>query len=230
MPRELSLVHLVREPARSDGARPPLLLLLHGLKEDERGLHGLSAALDDRLLRVSARGIRTIRPGAFAWYHVTFAPEGPIVDPAEVEGSRLAILGFIDELVSAYGADPDRVFLMGFSQGAIMSLAVALTEPEKIAGVVSMSGRIPPGVVPRIAAAERLAGLPIFAAHGTQDRVLPIEHGRAARELISRYPIELEYKEYPMGHLIGPESLREASAWLGARVGDASRERRTGSA
>jgi phospholipase/carboxylesterase len=226
MSRELSLVHLVREAVGPSATRPPILLLLHGLKEDERGLHELAAGLDDRFLRVSARGIRTIKPGAFAWYHVKFTPEGPIVDPGEVEESRLAILAFVDELVAAYGADPERVFLMGFSQGAIMSLCVALTEPERVAGVVSMSGRIPPSVHSRIAPAGRLGKLSVFAAHGTEDRVLPIEHGRATRELLSRYPIELEYREYPMGHGIGPESLRDASAWLGARLDSTRRERR----
>jgi phospholipase/carboxylesterase len=120
-----------------------------------------------------------------------------VINPAQAEASRQALIRFIDEAVAAYGADPARVYLMGFSQGAIMSASVALTVPELVAGAVLMSGRILPEIRPALAAPSRLAGLPILLVHGTADAVLPIQHGRASRALLENLPVDLDYREYP---------------------------------
>jgi phospholipase/carboxylesterase len=210
-------VHLVRPQAAGDGA-PPLLLLLHGVGSNERDLFALAPQLDPRFVVLSARAPNTRAPGSYAWFEVTFTPQGPVINPEQAEASRQTLLGFIDEAVAAYGADPRRVYLMGFSQGAIMSASVALTEPERVAGAVLMSGRILPEIRPLIAAPERLAGLPVLLIHGVQDAVLPIYHGRASRELLSSLPVALTSSEYQMGHEVRPESLAEVSAWLTAQL------------
>jgi phospholipase/carboxylesterase len=219
MQKTLSLVHAIREPSVAVAGPPPLLLLLHGLGGDERNLLGLAPELDGRFFCASARAPYAMGGDAYAWFGVQFSADGPVIRAEEAESSRLALLRFIDELVAAYGVDARGVFLMGFSQGAIMSLGAALTVPEKIAGVVAMSGRILPEILPRIAPADRLKGLRVLIAHGTGDPVLPIEHGRAAKEVLSRLPLELSYHEYPMGHEISDESLGDIALWLGDRVG-----------
>lgn len=218
MSASLSLIHEVREPSAPSGGPPPLLLLLHGLGSDEGDLLGLAPELGGSFLCVSARGPYALGPGAFAWYHVGFGPEGPTIRPEEAEASRLGLIRFIDELVEAYGADAGRVYLMGFSQGAIMSLGVALTRPDKPAGVVAMSGRLLPELLPRLAEGERLVGLPLFVAHGTMDAVIPIADGRDAARRLKEMRTDLDYREYPMGHEISGASLADAAAWLGKRL------------
>jgi phospholipase/carboxylesterase len=212
----LSLTHLSR-PAAAGGA-PPMLLLLHGVGSNERDLFSLAPQLDPRLLVLSARAPHTRAPGSYAWFAVQFTPSGPVIDPEQAEASRIALLRFIAEAAAAYGADPRRVYLMGFSQGAIMSASVALTEPEAVAGAVLMSGRILPEIRPQIADAGRLAGLPILLLHGTEDAVLPIQHGRASRDLLGALPVALTYNEYRMGHEVTADSLADVQAWLAARL------------
>jgi len=107
---------------------------------------------------------------------------------------------------------------MGFSQGAIMSASVALTQPELVAGVVLMSGRILPEIRPLMADPERLEELPFLIVHGTDDVVLPIVYGRASRELLSSLPVKLTYHEYKMGHEVSQESLADVTAWLSAQL------------
>ena len=124
-------------------------------------------------------------------------------------------------MLTAYGGDPARVYLLGFSQGAIMSASVVLTEPELVAGAVLMSGRILPEIDPLIAAPERLAGKPILLVHGTGDQVLPIHNGRRSRDLLSKLPVALDYREYSIGHEISQRSLADVTAWLTARLDDA---------
>ena len=217
MASTFSLPHLNRPPAVAAPA-PPLLLLLHGVGSHERDLMGLAPFLDPRFYIVSARGPNVLAQGAYAWFHVEFTAAGPVIDPREAEASRVTLLRFIDEVVEAYGVDQRRIFLLGFSQGAIMSLSLALTEPKKVAGVVAMSGRILPEVLPRVAPPDTLAGLPILLVHGTADPVLGIEYGRAARDRLSALPVALTYREYPMGHQVTEESLADVAAWLRERL------------
>ncbi len=218
MPETLSLVHVTQRPRQPSPGAPPLLLLLHGVGSHEGDLIQLAPYLDGRFFVVSARAPVTLAPGMYAWFEVQLDPVRPIINPEQAESSRKRLITFIDEAVNAYDLDPARVYLMGFSQGAIISLSVALTRPEKVAGVVAMSGRVLPEIAPLIAPPEALTGLPVFVAHGTDDRVLPIHHGRAARDLLQRLPVALSYREYVMGHQVSDESLAEIAAWLGERL------------
>ena len=127
--KQLSLTHIVRQPAVPSEGRPPLLILLHGVGSNEQDLMGLAPSLDGRFLIVSARAPISLSQGAYAWFHIQFTPNGIVIRPEEAEASRLQLLKFVDEVVEAYQADPARVFLMGFSQGSIMSLAASLTSP-----------------------------------------------------------------------------------------------------
>jgi phospholipase/carboxylesterase len=214
---QFSLIHVVREPAQNAG-QPPLLILLHGVGSNEHDLIGLAPALDPGFLIVSARAPITLGESAFGWYHVQFSPTGHVIDPDEAERSRGLILQFVDEVVRSYNADANRVFLMGFSQGCIMSLAAALSQPRKFAGVVGMSGRMLPGLESKMAPADRLKGLPVMIVHGTYDSVLPIEFGRAIRDTLQQLPVDLTYREYQMGHHVSQESFADVTAWLAVQL------------
>ena len=221
--KTLSLVHLVSQP-KVGASTPPLLLLLHGVGSNEHDLFGLVPYLDKRFLIISVRATNTLGPGSYAWFEVDFTPQGPVINPAQAEASRLALITFLDEAVNAYDADPKKVYLMGFSQGAIMSASIALTHPQLVAGAVLMSGRILPEIQPLIASNEELSGLPFLVVHGTADMVLPISYGRASRQLLSSLPVELTYHEYRMGHEVSQESLADVTAWLSAQLDKATVE------
>ena len=209
----LPLVHLVHQPGIETDT-PPLLLLLHGVGSNEQDLFGLVPFLDKRFLIISARAPNTLAPGSYAWFEITFTPQGPSINPQQAEASRETLITFIKEAVTLYGADSQRVYLMGFSQGAIMSASVALTQPELVAGAVLMSGRILPEIRTLMASNDALFGFPFLVVHGTADRVLPVTYGRASRDLLSSLPVDLTYREYSMGHEVSQESLSDVAAWL----------------
>jgi len=214
----LSLTHLIREP-KTRSANPPLLLLLHGVGSNERDLFELAPHLDERFFVVSARAPITLSAGSYAWFHVEFTPDNRIIiNPDDAEASRELLLKFIDELVAAYSLSAKQVYLMGFSQGAIISQSIALTRPDKIAGVVAMSGRVLPEVLPQQAQSEAFGRLPVMVVHGLNDQVLNISYGRNARDVWSKLPIALTYREYAMGHEVTQESLRDIAAWLKERL------------
>jgi len=215
--KTLPLVHLVRQPIIEAGT-PPLLLLLHGIGSNEHDLYGLAPFLDKRFLIISVRAPNKLGPGSYAWFEVDFTPQGPVIKPEQAESSHKTLIIFLKEAITAYGADPKQVYLMGFSQGAIMSASVALIQPELVAGAVLMSGRIPLEIRQLIASNEELSGFPFLVVHGTADMVLPITYGRDSRELLSSLPVDLTYHEYPMGHEVSQESLRDVTAWLAEQL------------
>jgi phospholipase/carboxylesterase len=213
------LTHLVRRPAQGDGA-PPLLLLLHGIGSNEDDLFGLAPYLDARFLIVSARAPNSYGWGGYAWFEIEWLPDRIVIDREQAAASRELIIRFIGEAATTYGADPARVYLLGFSQGAMMASWVALSRPDLVAGAVLMSGRIPEELRDQIAAPEQLNGKPFLVTHGTRDQTLPIQNGRASRDLLQQLPVDLTYREYPMAHEVSAQSLADVAAWLSARLGD----------
>jgi phospholipase/carboxylesterase len=83
-----------------------------------------------------------------------------------------------------------------------------------LAGVVAMSGRLPMQALEREPDGEALTGKPVLITHGLHDTVLTVEQGRAARDYLSALPVELTYREYPMGHEVSQQSLRDVTGWL----------------
>src|SRR5215470_16871406 len=216
--RIFSLFHQVAPPKSGLEVKPPLLLLLHGYGANEDDLFSLAPYLDGRFMIVSARAPIMLQPMSYAWFNLGFTPQGIVINPEEAESSRRMIRKFLGEIVEAYDCDPKAVYLMGFSQGAMMSLAVALTYPGSAAGVVAMSGRVPSQTLEQIADKDTLIGLPIFVAHGTRDMLIPIGQGRDARAKLSELPVELTYREYDMGHEISYDSLKDVAEWLNERL------------
>jgi phospholipase/carboxylesterase len=215
----LSLVHLAR-PATATGEddRPPLLLLLHGVGANERQMAAIAAHLDPRFLVLSIRSPLALGREAYGWFHVTFTPRGPQIGAEEAAAGWQAIARFADEAVAAYGADPRRVYVGGFSQGGIMALAALLTAPERFAGAICMSGRLLPEVLPLAAGSERLRSKPVLIVHGTHDETLGIQFARWAREQLETMPLVLTYRELPMGHEVSGASLDEVAGWLTAQL------------
>jgi len=216
--RNLSLVHHVAEPREKSQGKAPLIVLLHGIGSNEDDLYSLAPYLDGRFMIVSARAPVVMGAGSFGWFNIELTPRGMVADLEEAERSRHIISKFIDELIDTYHADPACVFLMGFSQGAMMSLSVALTRPERVAGVVAMSGRLPSQALAQFSGPEALRGMPIFVSHGIYDPLLPIDGGRDCRDKLKALPVELTYREYPMGHEVSMESLRDVAAWLSSTL------------
>jgi phospholipase/carboxylesterase len=221
VPAHPEFVAAVREP-RVASPRPPLLVLLHGIGADEHDLLPLADALDPRLRVASLRAPYEAEPMGHAWYALDWRTSPPTPRLDEAERSRRDLCAFLPALAARHGADPSRTFLLGFSQGAIMALAVALTRPDLVRGVVAHSARLLPFLATPggRAAPEAHADLEVLLLHGADDDVIPVESGRAIRDLLRPLLGErVTYAEHDAGHFVTRESLADAAAWLAARVG-----------
>lgn len=211
-----SIKTIERKPRVSGNAPPPLALLLHGYGAGERDLFDFADYLDPRFHVVSARAPLSLPWGGFAWYHLGGQP-GRLVPDAATRASAVELLErFVAGLPAHVGADPARVYLLGFSQGAIMSLALAARRRELVAGVVAISGYLDPETLP--APAPSFDRLPILQMHGSYDDVIPVRAAHLTRDALQGSSARHEYHEYPIGHGIHPEGLQLIQRWLAARL------------
>lgn len=205
------LVHLTREPRSKEGL-PPLVVLLHGVGSNEADLFDLEGAFAPEFRVVSARAPLAMGPRSFAWFPVQFTPTGPVADVVQAEASRVRLAEFVSWCINQ-GADPARVYLVGFSQGAIMAASLGLIQPHLVAGAVLMSGRILAEVLPQ--AVPRPEVHPRYlVVHGTDDERLPLFHGQASRQTLIDLGLEPEYREFAMGHTVTDDSLGYVAMWV----------------
>lgn len=210
----LSLFHLVREPQiKTD--KNPLLLLLHGYGSNEEDLFSFASELPGEYYVISARAPHPMPPYGNAWYSIHFDNDAnKFSDDDEAIESRDMISKFIDELVATYPIDKTKVTLIGFSQGAILSYAVALSNPEKIQRVVALSGYINPAILAANYQDKDLSKLKFFISHGTVDQVIPADWARKAPEFLKALGLEVVYHEYPVGHGVAPQNFYDFKNWL----------------
>jgi len=208
-----SLHYLVRE-AKAGTINPPLLLLMHGVGSNEQDMFSLAEQLPDHFLIISARGSYTVGPNSYVWFHVDFSTGAPVFKQEEAERSRNTIIQFIETLKTHYSFDEKQIYLVGFSQGGIMSFSIGLTRPDLIKGIAVMSGRLLKEIRPFIASTDKLNSLEIFISHGTADNVLNIEYAREALAYLKTLGLAPTYKEYEGRHSISNEMLVDLIGWL----------------
>ena len=194
----------------------PLLLLLHGYGSNEEDLFSFASDLPDTYFVVSARAPYDMQYGSYAWYAIDFdAGENKFSNVEQAKISRDAVAEFIDELKNNYPIDTENVTLIGFSQGTILSYAIALSYPEKVQKVVAMSGYLNQEMCSDDYLKNNLSQLKIFSSHGTVDQVVPVEWGRKAKPFLDNLGVATVYKEYAnIGHGVCPQNFHDFKEWL----------------
>ncbi|MBC7797687.1 MAG: hypothetical protein H7Z37_12510, partial [Pyrinomonadaceae bacterium] len=174
---KLSLNYVFRESLKqAENGKSPLLLLLHGIGSNEHDLFGLTPYLDERFFIASAQAPIALDSQAFAWFELSFSLQGMTANLEQAETSRQLLINFIAELIEKHDLNAEKVFLCGFSQGAIMSHAVMLSATEKLAGIVAMSGRMISKELLQNADSSKLKDFPVLIVHGKHDTVLTIDN------------------------------------------------------
>ncbi len=206
----ISLTYQIAPFDQKDAHLRPALFLLHGRGADEEDLLGLAPHLDSNLICIAPRAPFPFSYGGYVWYDIE-----DIAQPNEKEFDESCnrLKSFIGEMQKEYPLDPAQTYVLGFSMGAVMAYALALTKPEELRGVIAHSGYWPEHFS-RDLRPERLSLPSFFIAHGTHDPVIPIDYARRAKELLTSYRARLEYREYPIQHQISDESLRDLGRWL----------------
>ncbi len=208
---ETGLVHCASIPPQATAAQPaPLVVMVHGWAGDESSMWIFKQTLPASAAIIAPRAPVSLDSG-FAWFSYNGSRAAP--DRASLARGVNTRDRFIDSLPRHYPVDPDRLILMGFSQGAMTINAFVYANPDRAIGVVSMAGAFPP-VINGEPYSNWLAGLPVFVAHGTRDETIPVESARETRDLYRALGADVTYGEYPTGHKMHSQGLKDLKQWL----------------
>lgn len=214
----LSLTHLVRESSIVSG-KAPLLIMLHGYGSDENDLFSFAPELPGELFIISLKAPYNLEPFGNAWYAINFDDDqNKWSNDEQAAKSRDLVAKFIDEAIENYPVQKESVTLLGFSQGTILSYAVALYYPEKIKNVIALSGYINSELLPIQADNNGYKHLDFYCSHGTLDQVIPVDWGRKAQPFLNSLNIKNRFSEFPVGHGVSPQNFYELKEWLKNRL------------
>ncbi|NDV42799.1 alpha/beta hydrolase [Flagellimonas sediminis] len=213
-PIPLSLDYLLR-PSSLISDKKPAIFLFHGYGSNEEDLFSFAPELPSELMVLSVKAPYNLEPFGHAWYAINFDAEyGKWSDDEQAKASREKIVTFIDGAIKAYNLDEKNITLLGFSQGTILSYAVALSYPEKIKNVVALSGYINERILTTDYTEKDHSNLHIYASHGQVDQVIPLEWAQQARELLKKLGIDHTFEEFPIGHGVSQQNFYSFKKWL----------------
>lgn len=216
--KTLSLHHIIKEPTIKKD-KTPVLFMFHGYGSDENDLFSFASELQDELFIISVRAPYPMQPYGNAWYAIYFdAAQGKFSDDAQAIASRDKIANFIDEAVTAYDLDAHNVTLLGFSQGTILSYAVALSYPEKVKNVVALSGYLNEDILKENYERNDFSKLNIYCSHGNVDQVIPVDWARKAPIKLTELGIQTSLNEFPVGHGVDPRNFYQFREWLSKHI------------
>lgn len=207
-------LHYIKRPSTLK-ENAPLMIMCHGYGSDENDLFSFASELPEELFIISLRAPYAMQPFGNAWYAINFdAEKGKWSDDEQATESVDKIADFIDYACKTYPVNLENVTLLGFSQGTILSYAVALNYPTKIKNIVALSGYINKGILPDSIEDSEVSHLNFFCSHGSADQVIPVDWARKTPAFLKALNINYTYKEYPVGHGVAPQNFYDFKDWL----------------
>ena len=171
------------------------------------------------MVSISVKGPLTLGMGSYAWYSIRFSEDSAnFSDTTEAKASLEKIDIFISEVKKEFKVNTNNIFLFGFSQGTILSIAYALNNPDKVQHVVALSGYVNQQLLQDGFKENNFNNLDLFVSHGSEDQVIPVVWARKTPEFLNALEIKNSYQEYPVGHGVAPQNFYDLHKWVQERI------------
>lgn len=209
----------IRKPASGDRPRQ-LVILLHGWGADGPNLIDLAdmfapALPDAQFIAPNAPFVCEVNPYGYQWFSLMDRQPQHMLDGARQAAGILN--AFIDTQLKALSLDDSKLALVGFSQGTMTALHVALRRTPPIAALVGFSGAL---IAADTLAKEIAARPPVCLIHGEMDDVVPFASLKNAADALSLHGVSVEPHTRPfLGHSIDMEGIRIAAEFLKTKMG-----------
>jgi phospholipase/carboxylesterase len=188
------------------------MVLLHGFTGDENSMWIFARSLPGEYTLLAPRAPIAVPEGGYTWREMASASWGfPSI--GDLRPAVDSLLSFLDSWSPAAGIRAETFDVMGFSQGAALTYALALCHPDRVRAVAALSGFLPLGAE-TLLAARPLSGKRLFIAHGTQDERIPVERARNASKRLEESGALVTYCESPTGHKVDKDCLRGMSQFF----------------
>lgn len=202
-------IYKVSEPTNKNKESYPAIFLMHGMGSNENDLPSIVKEMEKDYYIFSLRGPISQGPG-FAFFTIERIGK-PHPDPYY----RILndIQNFIEEATNHYPLDKQKMYLLGFSQGAIISQSLAALLGNKLAGIVSLGGYLPDLVLEEKKDVT-MEGLRVFLAHGIQDNIIPFVWSEKSKDYFESVGAEVHYYPYTGGHFVTPQLVEQIEEYF----------------
>jgi phospholipase/carboxylesterase len=187
----------------------PAIFTLHGKGSNEKNMFGLVEPLSNEFIIIGIRGDLTLGTG-FQYYELRSLGH-PIREMFDQAVQQLE--DFIRYATEKYPIDEDKRYLLGFSQGAILSMTLALTMGEQLKGIVALNGYVP-DFVKTDYSLKSVQNVSVFISHGKFDSVFPVRIGHETAAYFIDQTSHLTFKIYPTDHGVSQDNQRDLVNWL----------------
>lgn len=207
-----------RKPA-SGGKAKQLVLILHGWGADGYNLIDLADVFaqslpDAYFIAPNAPFVCEVNPYGFQWFSLMDRNPQKMLAGARKAVDMLNV--FIDEQLSELSLNNSNLALVGFSQGTMTSLHLALRRLPQMAAVVGFSGAL---VGAEVLGQEITARPPMCLIHGKMDDVVPYASLAHATDTLKAYGLSVESHTRPfLGHSIDMEGMAIAAEFLKSKL------------
>lgn len=202
----MELQYLVREPMVLR-ENTPILYLLHGYGSNEQDLFSFREDLPEDWLIVSFRAPYSSPMGEYCWYDIDFNDPENYFEPTRAKESLNLLMKSLKEIPQRYKIKTQRNHIAGFSQGGVLTYALALTYPELFSKVALLSTYPEPQIlIGSKAEKKRMEPLRFFVSHGSDDATIPLEWGAKAADLLYEKGCYFTFREYMAGHGINKKN------------------------
>lgn len=196
----MNLDYLVREPEQITSSTP-ILFMLHGYGSNEQDLFSFREDLPKDWILVSFRAPKATEFEGYSWFDIDFQNPENFIEIPQAEEAVSVILQNILAIINNYGLTDAKVHLCGFSQGGILSYALALQNPELFNKVAIMSAYPEEKLLKNIVREKKkLENLRFFISHGTDDAIIPLDWSSKTSELLYDLSCYFSFREYMNGH------------------------------
>ena len=190
----------------------PVLFLMHGYGNNEKQFNRLVEELNNKYLIVSMRAPFNFMVIKNRWYEYSISDGDTLSNQAQIDVSTKRIIKTIEHIEEEYNIDEKKIFIGGFSQGAIMSYKLALLYPNKFGGIIIHSARLP--VEYSVKELNLYKNLYILIIHGSEDSGLSTKWAYQGKALFEKLGANTDYYEAKIGHKMNKETYGKIKQWL----------------
>ena len=192
----------------------PLIIMLHGYGSNEDDLFSFAKHIPRNYKIISLRAPYSLPYGGYSWYDINMDETMNIkIDIDQAKSSILEIEDFVkNKLTQKFSFDREKICLIGFSQGTVLSYALSLNNPNLFKNVIALSGMINMELIDKND--KDYSNLNYFCSHGKQDQVIPVNYSRKSVDWLKSKSINHIYKEYDMAHSVSQENFFDLLEWM----------------
>ena len=191
----------------------PSIFFLHGFGSNMQDLFGLASFFGKEWTCISLQATIPVQYNGWAWADLDYNNIGKLPKPEQMKNHQEKVVESVEKSIDLLNLNPNKVNLLGFSQGAALSIYSGLKNFKLFNSVVALCGFFPVNEMKEDLKVGS-KNLNLFLANGILDQIVPIHLGQSTRDGLLNLGLELDYHEYDCEHTISNDCLQDLLDWL----------------